>query len=170
MEVPVCDHHSVGIIARDGENRILMARRKGPPIGIAPPSGHLDGLTYPMACLREFEEETGLRVVEAPHPLVLKNSYKEFECYRGGKYHFWQIFEVSWEGQLHPNQDKILRVGWYSPEEIRKLTEITRIYLDLKRALPNLGLMTATDVEEEWGFNPGLESIWCEFFKELKII
>ena len=137
----VCDNTSVGVIARDKEGRILMIKRKRPPYGIAPPSGHLDGLTYPMACFKEFEEETGLRIVGAPRPILPKNPRKEFECRRGGKYHIWQIFEVDWEGELKPSDEETLGVQWYSTDEIRELAR--------------KGL---------------LEPTWHEFFRELNII
>lgn len=137
----VCDHTSVGVLAHDEHGRLLLIRRKKPPFGIAPPSGHLDGLTYPVACFKEFQEETGLRVVGAPRPVIPKNPRKDFECRRGGKYHHWQIFEVSWKGELKPSEDETLGAGWYSPEEIKALAA-----------------------------NGELEPTWQEFFKELNII
>jgi 8-oxo-dGTP pyrophosphatase MutT (NUDIX family) len=137
----VCDHASVGVIARDEQGRILLIKRKKYPFGIAPPSGHLDGLSYPVACFKEFEEETGLTVVGAPRPVIPKNPRKDFPCRRGGQYHYWQIFEVSWKGELKPSEDETLGADWYSADQIKVLAE-----------------------------NGELEPTWHEFFKELDII
>ncbi len=109
--------------------------------GWAPPSRHCDCHTYPVACFEEFETKTGLKIVGAPKPLVPKNPRKYFKCQRGGEYHDWQIFEVDWRRELKPSQDKTESAKWHTIEEICELAEKNE-----------------------------LEPVWCEFFKELKII
>ena len=120
--IPSCDHMSVGVIAQDSLGRILLIERKKFPFGWAPPSGHCDGLTYPVACFKEFEEETGLTIMGAPKPLIPKNPRKYFKCRRSGEYHDWQIFKVEWQGQLRPSPDETKDVKWCSREEIHLLS------------------------------------------------
>ena len=170
----VCDHTSVGALARDFEGKILLIERKKYPFGWAPPSGHCDGQTYPVACFNEFEEETGLKLIGAPRLVTLFNPRKYFKCRRGGQYHDWQIFEVRWWGELKPSQDEIKNTRWCSGEEIERLAVKTESYLEKIRQAKILQeeLTTAMlkNIEKEWQDNPGLEPVWYEFFKELGII
>ena len=171
---PICDHASVGIIARDDQGRILLIERKKFPFGWAPPSGHLDGQTFQIACFNEFEEETGLKVVGAPKPVIPQNPRKYFRCRRGGKYHDWQIFEVKWRGELKPNQDETMDARWCSTEEIQRLAMKTKWYLwwlkETKSLQDEMSSAVLKMVEKEWKEDPGLEPVWYEFFQELRII
>ncbi len=175
-EKTVCDNTSVGVIARDNQDRILLIERKKFPYGWASPSGHCDGQGYSVACHNEFEEETGLKVIGAPKPLIPKNPRKYFKCRRGGQYHDWQIFEVSWQGELKPNRDETKNAKWYTVDEIRELAEKTRNYVGRMKALSNPAIpasarsSTIEALEKEWQADPGLEPVWYEFFTELRII
>ena len=173
----VCDNTSIGIIAKDTEGRILMIRRKNYPFGYAPPAGHCDGLSYPLACFKEFEEETGLKVVGAPKPLVLRNSKIGGPfggCCRGGEYHHWQIFEVDWRGELLAS-DEARWLGWKSHSEIINLAQRTVDYvrkLTLAGFAEDQRLADAIkeSVEKDWQKNTGLGVTWLYIFEELKII
>lgn len=171
----VCDHTSVGVIARDDQGRILLIERRKTPFGWAPPSGHCDGDIYPIACCKEFYEETGLRVVGAPRPILPKNPRKEFKCRRGGEYHHWQIFEVKWEGELSPNTIETNGAFWGTVEEIKLLAKKTETYLSRikeseKAEEESWAVSIKESIEKEWQANPGLELVWYEFFQELNII
>ena len=173
MNKIVCDHMSVGVIAKDPEGRILLIERKKFPFGWAPPSGHLDGFGYSVACFREFEEETGLKVVGAPKPLIPKNPVKYFKCRRGGEYHIWQIFGVDWAGELRPNPDETKSARWHSVKEIKDLAAKTANYLARYRQAELVPKSTETiwqKLDKEWEKNYSLEFVWYEFFQELKII
>lgn len=171
---PSCDHTSVGVIAHDSEGRILLIERRKFPFGWAPPSGHCDGLDYPVACFKEFQEETGLSVVGAPKPTIPKNPRKNYACRRGGQYHHWQIFEVNWRGDLKPSDSETKNARWCSISEIITLGIKTEKYLkELKLACglqEELEVSMVKLIEREWQASPGLEPVWCEFFKELDII
>jgi len=147
------------MIARN-EKRILIVQRREKPYGYAAPAGHLDGDDYPEACIREFQEKTGLKVVGEPKPIQLsKGTYRRNECRReGGAYHFWRLFEVQWEGKLDHSKKETMGVGWLTIKQIKLLGERTEKYLD--------GKIT----EMNWMTQPGLEPIWYEFLKELEII
>lgn len=169
-----CDNTLVGALAKDFEGKILLIKRKKFPYGWAPPSGHCDGATYPVACFNEFEEETGLSVVGAPRPVRLYDSRKYFKCWRGGEFHDWQIFEVNWRGELKPSKDETKSVSWCSKKGIEWLATKTASYLEKVRQTKllqhELCRPMLESVEMAWQINPGLEPVWYEFFKELKII
>lgn len=165
----ICDHTSVGMIAEDSEGRILMIERVKPPTGVAPPAGHCDGDSYPAACLKEFWEETGLKVVGAPRPIALANPMKKNRCRRiGGDYHFWQIFKVNREGDLKTNPEETKNPHWYSKEEIKVLARKAEEYQAKTKTAQSD--QEREEIEKEWALSPGLEQVWYEFFKELKVI
>ncbi len=173
-EEVICDHTSVGIIARDDQGSILLIERMKFPFGWAPPSGHCDGLSYPVACFKEFQEETGLSVVGAPKPVIPKNSRKDYVCRRGGQYHHWQILEVRWRGEIKPSESETKNACWCSLDEIILLARKTEEYLQsLKLAATlqkELEVGMVKLIEVNWQANPGLEPVWYEFFKELGIL
>ena len=166
-----CDHLSVGIIAENESHGILLIQRAKPPFGWAPPSGHCDGDSYPVACHKEFEQETGLRVkyATAPKPLLVMESCKHLKCRReGGDYHFWQIFKVQWEGEIKVNPEEVKAIGWYSPYRIKKLMRMTEDYLAHLKRVEDIRLPAVKiSIEQAWQSNPGLEPVWYEFFKEV---
>lgn len=175
-EKKICDNTSVGVIALDDQGRILLVERRKFPFGWAPPFGHCDDHGYGSAAFREFEEKTGLQIVGAPMPLIPKNPRKNLKCRRGGQYHDWQIFEVNWKGELKPSRNETKDAKWHTIEEICELAEKTRNYVGRMRALSNPAIPasvsgpTMETLEREWQTNPGLELVWCQFFRELCII
>jgi len=88
-----CDHNYVGMIAFDDYSRILLVNR--PPFGLAPPSGHLDGDSYGIACCKIFQEQSGLRVryATAPEALFIPPKYicQNWKCSREGEYHLASV-------------------------------------------------------------------------------
>ena len=152
----ICDHTSVGIIVRRGEEILLIERKKF-PFGFAPPSGHVDlDPDYETAAKRELKEEVGLEVVELN---LLIEGKKENKCRRdGGTWHYWKIYQAEVQGDIVASSDETKQVGWFSPERIRELSDRTGKYLS--------GEIT----EKEWEESPGIEVVWYEWFKELEII
>lgn len=152
----VCDNKSVGMLVWK-DNKLLLIERKQPPFGFAPPAGHLDDDTsFEKAAKRELNEEVGL---ETKSLRLVTEARKENPCRReGGSWHYWKIYEVKAEGKLRPSKDETKQVGWYSRIQIEKLAKRTEQYLASKIA------------ENEWQASPGLEPVWYEWFKELKII
>jgi 8-oxo-dGTP pyrophosphatase MutT (NUDIX family) len=154
-----CDHLAVGILAWNEKGELLMIQRRKEPYGIAPPAGHLDGDSYPKACVKELREETGLTVVGAPKPMVIsQGGYRPGKCRRNGQYHYWQVFKVEWAGELKLSKEETLGGGWLSKSKLEYLAGITEKYRD--------GKMT----ERQWQCCPGLEPVWYDFLKEFGII
>lgn len=151
----ICDHKSVGMIIKKGENILLIERRK-PPFGFAPPAGHLDGDTFEHSAIRETEEEIGLKTREIK---LLIEGRKENKCRRiGGTWHYWNIYEVEAKGEIKRSEDETRQAGWFSLEQVKRLAEKTQRYLD--EQIP----------EDEWQQSPGLEPVWFEWFKEIGIL
>jgi hypothetical protein len=61
-------------------------------------------------------------------------------------------------GDVDRSKDETKQANWYTKEQIRALAERTEVYKKSEIS------------EDEWNKNPGLEPIWCEWFKELGIL
>jgi len=152
----VCDHKSVGMIVRK-EEKILLIERMKPPFAFALPAGHLDGYEdFEEMAKQELFEETGL---VAKSLKFLIEGRKENPCRRiDGTWHFWQIFEVESEGQVNRSLLETKQTKWVSVSELKELAKKTQAY--------EAGKIS----EDDWRKNPGLEKVWCDWLKELKII
>lgn len=152
----VCDNKSVGMIIRKGET-ILLIERKKPPYGFAPPAGHVDDKgSFDNAAKEEVEEEVGLNVVNVT---LVTEGRKENPCRRpGGSWHYWKIYEVETSGEVKRSEDETKQAGWYTVDQIKTLAQRTVSY--------KAGEIS----EDDWQNSPGIEPVWCEWFKELKIL
>jgi len=136
----ICDNKSVGMLIWKDE-KLLLIERKLFPFGFAPP---------------ETREEVGLKLRSLK--LVIEGR-KDNRCRReGGGWHYWKIYKVEIEGDLNPSKDEAKQAGWYSKDDIKKLTDKTRLYLEGKI------------LEDKWRESPGLEPVWYQWFEELGII
>ena len=141
-----CDHTSVGMIVRQ-DDKVLLIERMKYPFGFAPPAGHVDGdKTYEIAAKRELIEEVGL--VATNLKLVFEGRKENVCRRRDGSWHFWKVYEVKVNGEVKRSEDETKLAGWYSNQEIKKLMERTKLYL--QGEVP----------DEEWEKNPGLEVFW----------
>lgn len=151
-----CDNKSVGMLIWE-EGKLLLIERKRFPFGFAPPAGHVDDKgSFENAVKEEIQEEVGLEPVSMK---LIKEGRKENKCRRrGGNWHYWKIYEVEAEGGLKPSEDETKQVGWYTTDQISELAGRTEKYLNGEIS------------EDEWRISPGIETVWYEWFKELKII
>ena len=151
-----CDHKSVGmLIQRDG--KILLIERKNVPFGFAPPAGHVDeDASFEEAAKRELQEEVGLK----SHRMGLMiEGRKNNPCGRSnGRWHYWKIYESEAEGEVERSDEEAKQVQWCAKNELMALAKKTERYL--RREMN----------DEEWEESPGLEPVWYEWLKELKII
>ncbi len=151
-KAPSCDHTSVGMLVWRRGN-ILLIERKRPPIGIAPPAGHVDQRpSFKAAAFAELEEEVGL--VGQALKLVAEGR-KDNPCRRGGTWHHWEIYDVVASGMVRPSEQEVKKFFWCSRAELRRLKKRTDEFL-----AGNLS-------ESEWERQPGLEPVWCSWFLEL---
>lgn len=153
---PICDNKSVGMIIRNGDNILLIERKRG-AIGFAPPAGHIDDFdSSELAAKGEVEEEVGLTVDELT---LLGEGRKDNSCRReGGDHHYWWIYEAKTHGDIKRSESETKQAGWFSIEEISDLADRTKLYLKGEIS------------DEEWEKSPGIEPVWYEWFKELGIL
>ena len=139
------------------EGKLLLIERARKPFGFAPPAGHVDAdVLFEDSAKRELAEEVGLTTVSLK---LLIEGRKENHCRReGGTWHYWKIYQAETAGEIKRSEDETKQARFVSQEEILKLAERTEKYLDKE--------ITA----EEWEKAPGIEPVWHEWLKELKII
>lgn len=150
-----CDHKSVGMLVWKN-NKLLLIERAKFPFVYAPPAGHCDGEDFEFTAKKELKEEVGL---EAKELRLLTEGRKENPCRRiDGTWHYWQIFEVVCSGEVERSLEETKQTKWVSVEELKYLAKRTEEFQNGKIS------------EEEWKVNPGLEFVWCEWLRELRII
>ncbi len=151
-----CDHTSVGMLVwREGS--LLLIERKKPPFGFAPPAGHIDGdNSFEESAKRELEEEVGL---EAQNIKLLTEGRKENICRReGGSWHYWKIYQIEVFGEVKRSNDETKQAIFCKKDDLLLLAVKTEEYVrgDISH--------------DDWEKSPGLEPVWYEWLKELKII
>lgn len=153
-----CDHKSVGMLVwRD--DKLLLIERKIIPFGFAPPAGHIDeDDSFENAAKRELEEEVGL---EAKNIKLIAEGRKENACSReDGTWHYWKIYNVNANanGKVIPSQSEVKKIKWCNKDDLLGFAFKTKQYLEGKVK------------ENDWQKSPGLETVWYQWFKKLKII
>jgi len=151
----VCDNKSVGMLVWKNDELLLIERRK-PPFGFAPPAGHVDNdALFEVAAKRELQEEVGL---ETERIELVAEGRKENKCRReGGSWHYWKIYHVQVSGSLKRSEEETKQAHFYNKNTLATLSERTEQYL------------RGEILEKDWETSPGLEPVWYEWLKELKI-
>jgi|SRR6185436_7117968 len=152
----ICDHTSVGMLVWK-DNSLLLIERKRFPFGFAPPAGHVDVHgSFEQAAKNELKEEVGLEVENLK---LLTEGKKENLCRReSGTWHYWKIYEAEATGEVKGAEDETKQAGFRAKGDLLALAAKTEQYLRGKIS------------ENEWEKSPGLEPVWYEWFKELKVI
>lgn len=151
----VCDHKCSGMLVWKNE-KLLLIERKRFPLAFAPPAGHCDGDDFVETAKKELLEEVGLEIYEMK---LLIEGRKENHCRReDGIWHYWQIFEVKAKGDVVGSQEETKQTKWADKNELRNLAARTEEF--------QAGKISQAD----WDKNPGLEEVWYDWMKELKII
>ena len=151
-----CDNKSVGMLVWR-EDSLLLIERKKPPFGFAPPAGHIDGYdSFEESAKRELKEEVGF---ETQNLKLLIEGRKENPCRReGGNWHYWKIYQIEAIGEIKRSEDETKQAIFYKKDDLLLLASKTEKYL-------------RGDIEQnDWEKSPGLEPVWYEWLKELKII
>lgn len=153
--VKICDHKSVGMLVWKDEKLLLIERGRF-PFAFAPPAGHCDGDDFEFTAKKELQEEVGLNVESLK---LLIEGRKENPCRReDGTWHHWQIFEVEFSGDVNRSLEETKQTRWVNKDELKSLAVRTEEYRAGKIS------------EEEWEKSPGLEPVWYDWMKDLKII
>lgn len=151
-----CDNKSVGMLVWRNDKLLLIERMK-PPFGFAPPAGHVEGNDlFEDTAKRELEEEVGLKTKNME--FLIEGRKDNNFCRRGGSWHYWKIYKIEAEGEIKRSEDETKQADFYSKSDIVALAAKTEKYIrgDIS--------------EDEWQKLPGLEVVWYEWLKELKII
>lgn len=112
-------HYSVGSVIKQNDKYLLIDRAQ-PEYGWAGPAGHIDeGEDAITALRREIEEEVGLTIEK--YNLLYEEEVSWNWCNKGIKSHYWYLYGCETIGEVSRNFRETKAVGWFSPEEIRKL-------------------------------------------------
>jgi len=152
----LCDNKSVGMLVwRD--DKLLLIERKKPPFGFAPPSGHVDkDNSFEAAAKRELKEEVG---IETDNIELLIEGRKNNPCRReNGSWHYWKIYKIDANGEIKRSDDETKQANFCGKDILLSLASKTEKYIR--------GDIT----QNNWENSPGLEPVWYEWLKELKII
>ncbi len=129
MKKARCSTKSVGIILQKNK-KVLLLDRAFFPFGWACPAGHLRRGEKPVDGIRrELKEETNLQVIKPK--LILFKKHVPNKCVKGSVYHDWYVFEGKARGKIIRNKSEAKDIGWFLPEEIKKmkLEPIWRLWL-----------------------------------------
>lgn len=89
-------------------------------MGWACPAGHIKAEEKPLeGTRRETKEETNVTLVKPR--LVFSQRHVRNRCVKGSLFHDWWVFEASARGKVRRNKGEAKSIGWFSPEEIKKL-------------------------------------------------
>lgn len=113
-------HFAVGaIIKQDG--KYLLIDRANPPYGFAGLAGHVDEEEGPEeAVRREVKEEGGITVSSLQ--LLFDEFRPDDTCVYGVTGHFWKLSSCEVEGIVTGDSSEAKSIGWFSADEIRKLS------------------------------------------------
>ncbi|MDZ4661714.1 MAG: NUDIX domain-containing protein [Pseudomonadota bacterium] len=151
-----CDNKSVGMLVWKDSDLLLIERKK-PPFGFAPPAGHVDGdNSFEESAQRELKEEVGL---DTKNIKLLIEGRKDNPCRReGGSWHYWKIYKIEAIGEIKRSEDETKQANFYKKDDLLLLATKTEKYLH------------GNIEQSDWEKSPGLEPVWYEWLKELKII
>jgi 8-oxo-dGTP diphosphatase len=108
----------------DGENRVLLARRKANPFAGRwdLPGGFLEEGEHPLdALVRELREETGLEVEPLEFLGIWMDRYGDAEDAPATLNLYWTARVVSGEPEA---ADDVTELGWFAPDELPSPDEL----------------------------------------------
>jgi 8-oxo-dGTP pyrophosphatase MutT (NUDIX family)/ribosomal protein S27AE len=112
-------HYSVGAIIV-WEEKLLLFRRRLFPFKYTIIAGHWDltDSSADQAIIREIKEEAGIEVT--PNTPIITEMLNE-PCRRGADFHEWRLYQFKVNYNQATMSEEADIIGWYSPDEIKKL-------------------------------------------------
>lgn len=149
----LCNHTSVGVVARRG-GRILLFQRQKFPLKKAPCAGHVDSWAgiptgtgaaeaeyYLAEAVKELSEETGLivrhRDLNLVHTAHYDNACRRETVDGGPPWHLWRVYTVEIGAGQTPrgNGSESKDLAWYTPAELVALPDLEPVWRDMLRQI-----------------------------------
>jgi len=112
-------HFSVGAIIQS-KGKYLLIDRNTEPLGFAGIAGHINEGEKPEEALaRKVFEESRLRI--KTFSLLFEEEVEWNWCRAGVTSHYWYVYQCEVEGEPQNNPEASKSIGWYTPEQIKKL-------------------------------------------------
>lgn len=112
-------HFSVGAVIK-ADGKYLLIDRDMEPLGFAGIAGHINEGEVPEETLfRKVLEEGSLKVKK--YSLLFEEEVEWNWCRAGVQPHYWYVYDCEVEGEVKNNTEASKSIGWYNPNEIRKL-------------------------------------------------
>ena len=112
-------HFSVGAVI-EVNGRYLLIDRDIEPLGFAGLAGHINERETPeQALLRKVGEESSLKVEK--YSLLFEEEIEWNRCRAGAPSHYWYVYRCEVTGKVRNNTEASRSIGWYAPDEVRKL-------------------------------------------------
>lgn len=156
-----CDNGSVGVIVSNEAGQFLLFDRATPPVGAAPPAGHVDGHdSWDAAARAEVAEETGLTVGTIR---LITGGWRPNVCRRkpgrAGYGHEWRVYWAYVTGQpLNPSARETRNMRWVPESRLQQLANLTAAYAR--------GRLSA----ERFAQAPGIEPVWVRWLANAGLI
>jgi ADP-ribose pyrophosphatase YjhB (NUDIX family) len=157
----VCDHKSVGVIVTHAvTGRYLLFARATPPVGIAPPAGHVDDHGgWEDAARTEVTEEVGLVVDDLR---LVADGWRDNRCRRPSSAphgHDWHVYAATvTDTTLNPSPRETRGAAWRTKGEVIDLVERTAAH-----ARGELD-------EDEFTARPGIEPVWAQWLVDAGVV
>ena len=112
-------HFAVEAVIESG-GKYLLIDREAEPFGFTGIAGHVNEGENPEETLfRKVKEESGLEVKK--HSLLFEEEAEWNWCRAGIQSHYWHLYKCEVEGEARNNPEASKCIGWYAPEEMKKL-------------------------------------------------
>ena len=93
------------------------------------------------------------------HMVLIIEGRKENPCRRSnGNWHHWKIYQIEASGTVNRSLDETKQAGFYTKDDLLRLAERTEQY------------QRGEIAEPDWEESPGIEPVWYEWLKELRVI
>lgn len=136
-------HRSIHVLIFNPKGEIFLQQRgllkqENPGLWSSSVSGHVDaGESYDVACLREIEEEVGIKINYIPEKLF------KLQASKITANEFSWIYYLETEQVLNPNLSEIEKAKWYSKDSLENFInnnpdEVADLFIHIWKKYCNL--------------------------------